>query len=149
MTKKDAFTDEEWTTILEGPTSAGMMVITASRGGTFRETFAESKVYAEARAHHGASELLDEIVSTRPKSDHTHYHSAEELQAGAIKHLSAAVALLAAKATPQELEDYRKFVQTLCEKVAAAHREGSDSGASPAESAAIQQITTALGANRA
>ena len=144
MTKKDAFTDEEWTTILEGPTSAGMMVITASRGGTFRETFAESKVYAEARAHHGASELLDEIVSTRPKTDHTHYHSAEELRAGATKHLSDAVALLGAKATPQELDDYRWFIGTLCAKVAAAHSEGS-SGPSPEEAAAIGQITTALG----
>lgn len=145
MTKKDAFTDEEWTTILEGPTSAGMMVITASRGGTFRETFAESKVYAEARAHHGASELLDEIVSTRPKTDHTRYHSAEELRAGATKHLSDAVALLGAKATPQELDDYRRFIGTLCAKVADAHSEGSGSP-SPEETAAIEQITAALGA---
>jgi hypothetical protein len=145
MTKKDAFTEEEWTTILEGPTSAGMMVIAASRGGTFRETFAESKVYAEARAHHGASELLDEIVSTRPKTDHTRYHSAQELQAGAIKHLTDAVAILQAKATPGELDDYRKFVRTLCDKVAAAHKEGGETESS-AETAAIEQISTALGA---
>lgn len=146
MTKKDAFTEEEWTTILEGPTSAGMMVITASHGGTFRETFAESKVYGEARAHHGASELLDEIVSTRPKTDHTHYHSADELQAGAIKHLTDAVALLSAKATPQEVDDYRKFVRTLCDKVAAAHKEGNDAE-NPAETAAIEKISAALGAS--
>jgi hypothetical protein len=145
MTKKDAFTEEEWTTILEGPTSAGMLVITASHGGTFKETFAESKAYAEARAHHGASELLDEIVSTRPKSDHTHYHSHDELQAGAVKHLTDAVATLTAKATPGELDDYRKFVLTLCEKVAAAHKEGADV-VSPAETDAIATITTALGA---
>ncbi|HEV3212240.1 MAG TPA: hypothetical protein VGZ03_02475 [Acidimicrobiales bacterium] len=144
MTTKDAFTEEEWATILEGPTSAGMLVITASRGGTFRETLAESKVYAEARAHHGASELLDEIVSTRPKTDHTRYHSVEELRAGAVQHLTDAVALLTAKATPAELDDYRGFVRTLCDKVAAAHKEGDDA-TSAAESAAIQQVTAALG----
>jgi hypothetical protein len=146
MTKKDAFTQAEWETILEGPTSAGMMVITASRGGTFRETFAESKVYAEARAHHGASELLDEIVSSRPKTDHTRYHSAEELSAGATRHLSDAVVLLRAKATPQELDDYRGFVATLCERVAAAHHEASGEK-SPEEAAAIEQVTAALGAS--
>jgi hypothetical protein len=143
MTKKDAFTDEEWTSILEGPTSAGMMVITASRGGTLREMLAESKAYAEARAQHGESELLDEIVSSRPKMDHTRYRSAEDLQGGAMQHLGDAVKVLQAKATPDELDGYRKFVLTLCSKVAAVHRQGDADG--PAETAAIQMVSTALG----
>jgi hypothetical protein len=42
--------------------------------GTFRETIAMSKAYAEARAEHGESELLDEIVSAKPKMDHARYH---------------------------------------------------------------------------
>ena len=50
-----------------------------------------------------------------------------------------------AKATPEELDGYRRFVLTLANKVAAAHREAGQS-VSPAESEAIQQITTALGA---
>jgi hypothetical protein len=53
MTKQADFTPEEWTEVLEGPTSAGLLVITASRGGTFRETFSTGKAYAEARQHHG------------------------------------------------------------------------------------------------
>ena len=69
MTSQEAFTPEEWTNIMEGPTSAAMAVITASRGGTFRETLAEAKFFAEARRHHGASELLDAIVSHKPVSD--------------------------------------------------------------------------------
>jgi hypothetical protein len=145
MTKKDAFTDEEWVTILEGPTSAGMLVITASHGGTFKETFAESKAYVEARAQHGQSELLDEIVASKPKMDHTRYHSPDELKAGAIAHLTGAVALLTAKATPEELEGYRSFVLALCAKVAAAHKEG-DAAESSAETAAIKDVATALGA---
>jgi hypothetical protein len=145
MTTKAAFAPEEWTVVLEGPPTAGMIVITAAHGGTFRETFAMSKAYAEARAEHGESELLDEIVSTKPKMDHTHYHSPEELRDSGLGHLRDAMALLEAKATAEERDDYRHFVLTLANKVAAAHREhGQD--VSPAEAEAIQQITAALGA---
>ena len=71
MTTKAAFSPEEWKVVLEGPPVAGMIVITAARGGMFRETVAMSKAYAEARAEHGDSELLDEIVAAKPQTDHT------------------------------------------------------------------------------
>jgi len=145
MTTKAAFSPEEWEVVLEGPPAAGMMVITAAHGGMFRETIAMSKAYAEARAQHGESELLDEIVAAKPKVDHTRYHSPEELRDSGLGHLRDAVALLQTKATAEELEDYRRFVLTLADKVAAAHKEHGQS-VSPAEAEAIQQITTALGA---
>jgi len=145
MTNKASFSPEEWKVVLEGPPAAGLIVITAAHGGTFRETFALSKAYAEARAEHGESELLDEIVSAKPKADHTRYHSADELRDGSLGHLRDAMALLESKATGEEREDYRRFVITLANKVAAAHREHGES-VSPAEAAAIQQITEALGA---
>jgi len=94
MTTKAAFTPEEWTTVREGPTTAGMIVITAAHGGMFRESFAMSKAYAEARAQHGESELLDEIVAAKPHVDHSRYHSAEELKEHGLGHLRDAVALL-------------------------------------------------------
>jgi hypothetical protein len=144
MTSQAAFTSEEWTTIMEGPTSAAMAVITASRGGTFRETYAEAKFFAEARRHHGASELLDAIVSHKPVSDRARAHSKEELVTRAVEHLEQAVAIITTKATPQELADYRSFVTSLCAAVAAAHREG-DAEASPEESAVIDQIKAAIG----
>src|SRR6516225_4649522 len=145
MTTKAAFTPEEWTTVREGPTTAGMIVITAANGGMFRESFAMSKAYAEARAQHGESELLDEIVAAKPHVDHSRYHSAEELKEHGLAHLRDAVALLEGKATPEERDDYRRFVVALANKVAAAHREGGQD-VSPAEAAAIQEITAALGA---
>ena len=144
MTTKAAFAPEEWTVVLEGPPTAGMIVITAAHGGTFRETFAMSKAYAEARAEHGESELLDEIVSAKPKTDKTRYHSAEELRDSGLGHLSDAMALLEGKATAEECDDYRHFVLTLANKVAAAHREHGQK-VSPAETEAIDQITAALG----
>jgi hypothetical protein len=145
MTTKAVFSPEEWEVVLEGPSTAGMIVLTAARGGMFRETVAMAKAYTDARAEHGDSELLDEIVAARPKMEHTRYGSAEELRQSGLGHLGNAVALLKAKATTEELDDYRRFVLTLANKVAAAHREGGQN-VSPAEAEAIQQITVALGA---
>jgi hypothetical protein len=145
MTTKAAFSPEEWKVVLEGPPAAGLIVITAARGGMFRETVAMSKAYGEARAEHGDSELLDEIVAAKPEMDHTRYHSAEEVRDNGLRHLRDAVALVGSKATSQELDDYRRFVLALASKVAAAHKEGGQS-VSPAEAAAIAQITAALGA---
>jgi len=145
MTTKAAFSPDEWKVVLEGPPAAGLIVITAAHGGTFRETFAMSKAYAEARTEHGDSELLDEIVSAKPKVDHTRYHSPEELRNEGLGHLRDAMALLESKATAGERDDYRRFVLSLANKVAAAHREHGQS-VSPEETAAIEQITEALGA---
>ena len=144
MTTKTAFSPEDWKVVLEGPPTAGLIVITAARGGTFRETIAMSKAYGEARAEHGDSELLDEIVAAKPQVDHTRYRSAEELRDNGLKHLRDAVALVDSKATAQEGDDYRRFVLNLAGKVAAAHKEAGQS-VSPAEAEAIQQITAALG----
>ena len=105
MTGKADFTPEEWETVLKGSPSAAMIVVTAQRGGTFRESFSIAKVYAEARQTHGESQLLDEIAATKPEIDHTRYHSYEELKEAGLQHLRDAVALLEQKATPQEMNE--------------------------------------------
>jgi hypothetical protein len=144
MTGKADFTQQEWDLVLEGPPSAGMIVVTAQRGGTIRETLAIAKAYAEARQRHGESELLDEIVAAKPEIDHTRYHSVAELKQHGLQHLRDAVELLERKATPGEVEGYRRFVLTLADKVASAHREGGAS-VGDAERAAIAEISTSLG----
>jgi len=67
MTTKAAFSPEQWEAVLEGPPSAGMIVATAARGGMIRDSIAMSKAYLEARAQHGESELLDDIVAAKPE----------------------------------------------------------------------------------
>lgn len=104
MTTEAAFSPDEWKVVLEAPPAAGLIVITAARGGTFRETIAMSKAYAEARAEHGDSELLDEIVAAKPQADHTRYHSAEELRDNGLRHLRDAVALVDTRAAKQQTE---------------------------------------------
>jgi hypothetical protein len=146
MTGKANFTQDEWKLVLEAPPSAGLIVVTAQHGGTFRETIAIAKAYTEARQEHGESELLDEITAAKPERDHTHYHTPAELKQGSLQHLRDAVALLETKAAPAEVEDYRRFILTLADKVANAHREHGQS-VSDAEQQAIAEIATALGAD--
>jgi hypothetical protein len=144
VTSKSDFTTEEWQLILEAPPTAGLIVVTAQRGGSFRETVAMAKAYVEARQQHGQSELLDAIVAAKPERDHTHYHSPEQLKEHGLQHLRDAVALLGTKSTPEEVGEYRRFIITLSQRVAAAHREhGRD--VSEAEQAAIDDIRAALG----
>jgi hypothetical protein len=145
MTTKSDFSPEEWELILEAPPSAGMIVVTAQRGGSFRESIAIAKAYVEARKQHGESELLDEIVAAKPERDHSHYHSAEELKQNALQHLRDSIALLEHKATPVEVDEYRQFIVTLTHKVAAAHREHGQE-VSESEQAAINDIAAALNA---
>jgi hypothetical protein len=147
MTTKADFTPQEWELVLEGPPSAGMIVITAQRGGMLRETVSMAKAYVEARQQHGQSELLDEIVAVKPKLDHTRYHSLEELKEHSLGHLRDAVALLQGKVTAQELDEYKRFIITLADRVAHAHREHGhgDDAVSPSEQAATAAIAEALG----
>ena len=146
MTGKSDFTAEEWKLVLEGPPTAGMIVVTAQRGGTFRETYAIAKAYVEARQQHGSSELLDEIVAAKPEMDHTRFHSYDELKQHGLQQLREAVTLLGRKATVEELDDYRHFVLNLAEKVANAHREG-EADRSAAEQAALDEIAASMGSS--
>jgi hypothetical protein len=145
MTTKADFTEEEWDEVLEGPPSAGLVVSMAERGGSIREAFSIAKAYAEAAKQHGGSELLDEIAGARPELDRTRHANFEELKEHALTKLRAAVSLLEGKATPEEVEDYRRFVLAVADRVAAAKKEG-DEPISDAERTAIGDIAAAVGA---
>lgn len=144
MTGKSDFTEQEWDTVLKGPPAAGMLVAAAARGGTFKESFAIAKSYAEARQQHGASELLDAITSAKPEVDHHFYHSVDDVKTAALGHIREAVEVLERKATPDEVDEYRRFVLTLSDHVANAHREDGVA-VSAGEKTAIDDITAALG----
>lgn len=144
MTGKADFNEQEWKQVLEAPPTAGLIVATAQRGGTFREAFAIGKAYVDARKEHGESELLDEIAAAKPEIDRSRFGSPQELKEHGLKVIADAVALLDGKATPDEVDSYKRFVVTVATKVAAAHREhGTD--VSPAEQAAIDEIEATLG----
>jgi hypothetical protein len=141
MTSKADFSNEEWELVRGGPPTAGMIALTASRGGSFRETWALAKTYAEARQQHGASQLLDDLVADKPEVER--YKSAEELEQTGLSRLGDALALLDQKATPDEVEAYKQFTLSVAERVAEAHKEEGQSVSGP-ERDAIERIKASL-----
>jgi hypothetical protein len=151
MTRKADFNAEEWSTIVDGPLYAGMRVISADRGGTLRESLAMGRAYQEARQHHGESELLDELVKSPPAVDPDQLREAGGNIAELVSNqLRDAIRILEAKATPAELDAYKRFVMTVAQAVASAHKEGGFLGIggkqiSDAENQALDEVSTALG----
>ena len=69
-----------------------------------------------------------------------------------MERLREAVDLLGRKATPEELDDYRRFVLTVAERVAQAHKEGGFLGVggqrvSDRERAALDEVASTIGAH--
>jgi hypothetical protein len=152
MTRKADFNAEEWSTVVDGPLYAGMHVIAASRGGTLRETVAMGRVYQEARERQGDSQLLDELVKSPPSIDADRVRQAEgKLAELTTAQLRKAMTVLEAKASAAEIDDYKRFVMTVAQAAAAAHKEGGFLGIggkhiSDAENQALDDISAALGA---
>jgi hypothetical protein len=148
MTAKADFNAEEWEQLLEAPPSAGLVVVASDRGGSIKESISMAKAYAEAREQHGESELLDQIVSAKPEMDRSKHGSVEEMKQHCLENVRNAIELLKAKATPEEVEDYRKFVLGLAQRVAEARKEGfmglSGERVSDAEKVALTEIEAAL-----
>ncbi len=152
MTDKADFNAEEWLTIVNGPLYASMLVISADRGGTLRETLAMGRAYQAAREHHGESELLDTLVKAPPSIDPDRLRDAGgDIGVVATNQLREAIRILEARATPVETDGYKKFVMTVAQAVASAHKEGGFLGIggkqiSDAENQALDEISAALGA---
>lgn len=151
MTRRAEFNAEEWATVVAAPLYAGMRVISAARGGTVRESLAMGRVYQQARERHGESELLDELVASPPVIDgELASRTADEIVAATAQHLRDAMAIVEAKATPAEVDDYKRFVMLVAQAAAEAHKEGGFLGiggqrVSDAENVALDEISTALG----
>ena len=142
MATKEEFSAEEWEAISDGPVYAGFMIITASKGGTIRETFSMSKAWAEARQRQGQSELLDAIAAEKPKLDQKP-GTAIELRNAGLQMLQQAVESIEAK-SPDDLDAYRSFVTGLAQRVAEAHEEHGEK-VSPGERSVLDEIAGALG----
>src|SRR4051794_13208949 len=94
------FSAEEWTVVSEAPVYAGARVIGAESGGSLRERFAIKRVYEAARELRGESSLLDALVASPPSLD------LDRMQDGAASNerLRAALAVVGAKGTPEDLD---------------------------------------------
>jgi hypothetical protein len=124
MTTKAAFNAEDWSVVTNAPFLTAMLVIAADRGGTVRESMAISRAYAAAREQ-DAGELLRAVLSTPPAIDPaTAPRTPEDLRREAPATLRQAVGILERDATEDEVVAYKRFVYSLADAVARAHREG-------------------------
>jgi hypothetical protein len=148
MTRKADFNAEEWSLVLEGPPVAGMVVMTAHRGGTIREAISMGKAYQEAQKEQ-AAELVQEIVSARPEFNRERYKTPEELRERGLTRIREAVNLLESKAAPEEVSEYKQFILDVSNTVASAKKEGGMLGiggkpVSEEEKKAIDEIAQTL-----
>ena len=81
--------------------------------------------------------------------DLTRAGSPEELKEHSLQNIREAIELLKTKASDEEVDEYRKFILGLAERVAEARKEGflglSGDRVSDDERAAISEIEAALG----
>ncbi|MGH2988935.1 MAG: hypothetical protein ACRDMA_03595 [Solirubrobacterales bacterium] len=148
MTRKADFNAEEWSLVLEAPPVAGMVVMTSHRGGTIREAVSMGKAYTEAQKEQSA-ELVEEIVSARPDFDRDRYKTPEELRERGLTRIREAVNLLERKATPEEVDEFKRFILDVANTVANAKKEGGVLGiggkpVSEEEKRAIDEIAQTL-----
>lgn len=145
MTTKAAFNADEWSVITIAPYLAALLVVSADRGGTLRETMAISRAYASARDYYREG-LLAEILATPPAIDPANApRSPEDIRLQAPETLRRAVAILERAATEEEVNNYKRFAFFVAETVARAHREGGFLGVggtqvSEHEQAALDEI---------
>jgi hypothetical protein len=152
MTTKAEFDAAEWETVVEGPVIAGLIVVTAQRGGAIREAMAIGKEYVEeAQEHKG--ELIGEIAEKPARLSAKEFSSREALRTEGLQRIGAAVELLKAKATPDEVDAYGRFVLGVAERAAAADKSGGPLGIggeeiSDSERAALDEIASTVGVER-
>jgi hypothetical protein len=138
MTTKADFTDEEWARLERAPFVAGMAISMADPGGpieALKETMATVKTVTEVAQSGGRSALVDEIAKSiaarvkqrdnplkdfRPKGA----MAGEEI----LSELRDVNASVKQKATPEEVEDFRKWLLEAAQRAAEAAKEGGFMG---------------------
>lgn len=125
MTSKAQFNAEEWSAVIQAPMLAGMLVLAASRGGTVREAREIARVYKEARGEESESALLEAIVGDRAVVQPMQSPGTPEaVRSEGMASIRRAVAIVDRVGTEDEGNEYRRFIWSLADRTARAHKEG-------------------------
>jgi hypothetical protein len=148
MTAKAEFNAEEWAFVVGAPLLAAMMVIAAGKGGAVRESVAVARAYAEAQARH-EGEFMSAVLEAPAAATAKKPATREELHDAATNALRESLGVLERVATADEVVEYKRFVFSLAETVARAHKEGGVLGVggtavSEGEQAALDEIAAIL-----
>jgi len=148
MTSKADFNAEEWERVQQGPVVSALMVIAADRGGTLRESMAAGKAYTDAAANSKGT-ILGELASTPPKIDRAAMGTRDELVVRGPQIISESVSVFAAHASPDEVEEFKRFCLDVAEHTAERTKTGGFLGIggkriSQAESTVLDEIAGTL-----
>ena len=134
MATKDDFTGEEWTRLKRGPFVAGMAISLSDPGGPIelvKETAATLKTVTEVADQGDRGELVTALAAEvaaeakerkNPLSD----FKAKGALAGQeiLEELAAVNAIASAKASPEDAEAYRAWLEDAAQEAANAAKEG-------------------------
>ena len=154
MTTKAEFNAEEWASVATGPFVAGLTVMAADRGGSVRESVAMARVIAEQQQAGENPELIRDLLAERPNPQSIlgkeQARTPEAVQLRVHEVLREALELLEAKASPEEVEAYKRLCLEIGERVAERTKSGGVLGiggerVSGEERAALDELRATLG----
>jgi len=156
MTSRNSFTPAEWRTLAQTPVEVMFGVVVASNGGLRRELKTIRRTLRHTDEFGPESELVTHVAGfVRVNADRvrrdaeTRDFTRPVAIARAHDHCREATAIVRARATPAERDEYGRFVRWCAERVADAGVEGGilrlgGRRVSPAERAFIDAIGETL-----
>jgi hypothetical protein len=139
MTTKSEFNADEWERVTQAPALAALAVMAADRGGAIRESVALGKAYAAARRDE-SSEFIQQLVASPPQLDPRSLGPPDELRTQLPQRIDEAVRVVEQKATPEETQEYRRFILGVADVVAHAAKEGGVLGIGGKEVSEQEQV---------
>src|SRR3954462_513143 len=134
MTGKAAFTEEEWTRVKRAPFVAGMAISLADPGGPIelvKETAATLKTVVDATEGGARGELVsagtkEVAAEAKARKNPLGEFKARGALAGqeVLEELTAVNRVVSAKASPEEAEAFRAWLQDAAQEAANAAKEG-------------------------
>jgi hypothetical protein len=134
MTGKADFTEEEWTRLKRAPFIAGMAISLADPGGPIelvKETAATLKTVTGAVGQSERGELVGAVAAEVSEDARARHNPIGDFKAkGALagqeilEELSAVNAIVSAKASPEEADGYRAWLNEAANEAANAAKEG-------------------------
>jgi hypothetical protein len=162
MGVKDNFTTEEWRILLKAPMLVSYAVAGAAPSdeeGYIQEMSAVADAIFEGGEAASKDSLVSAVVANivanaeDNERGQTEKISVSDTKERALANCREVAALLQTKATPQDADDYKRWLLAVAQRVASAAKEGGIFGfggaqVSKSEVATINEIASALGVQR-
>jgi hypothetical protein len=156
MTSKQDFTDEEWTRIRRAPLVAGVAISLADPGGPIEVAKESMATLRSATLPPSQEELLAAVALDVQALAQQRHNPLGDFRPRSgqqvLEELRGVNEIVTAKATPQEVEAFRRWLVTAAQAAADAAKEGGFMGfgaeqVSAGEQQMLDQVRAALGMN--